>query len=62
METDPDKRVETFHQITKYMHDNVYWYGLYVDPDMWIVTSDLTGVKFSGVTPFYNIMEWDFAQ
>jgi len=62
VETDPDKRVEIFHEITKYMHDNVYWFGLYVDPDMWIVNSDLTGVKFSGVTPFYNIMEWDFAE
>ena len=62
VETDPAKRVEIFHQITKYMYDNVYWFGLYVDPDMWIVNSDLTGVKFSGVTPFYNIMEWDFAK
>ena len=62
VETDPTKRVEIFHDITKYMHDNVYWFGLYVDPDMWIVNSNLTGVKFSGVTPFYNIMEWDFAE
>jgi peptide/nickel transport system substrate-binding protein len=62
VETNPTERVEIFHQITKYMHDNVYWFGLYVDPDMWIVSSDLTGVKFSGVTPFYNIMEWDFAE
>lgn len=62
VETDPEKRVEIFHQITKYMHDNVYWFGLYVDPDMWIVSSDLTGVKFSGITPFFNIMEWDFVE
>jgi len=62
VETDPAKRAEIFYQITKYMHDNVYWFGLYVDPDMWLVNSDVTGVKFSGVTPFYNIMEWDFAQ
>lgn len=62
VETDPAARVEIFHEITKYMHDQVYWLGLYVDPDMWIVSSDLTGVKFSGVTPFYNIMEWDFTE
>lgn len=62
VETDPAKRVDIFHDITKYMHDNVFWFGLYVDPDMWIVNSNLTGVKFSGVTPFYNIMEWDFAE
>ncbi|MBU0511569.1 MAG: peptide ABC transporter substrate-binding protein [Chloroflexi bacterium] len=62
VETDPAKRVEIFHDITKYMHDNVFWFGLYNDPDYWIVNSALTGVKFSGVTPFYNIIEWDFAE
>jgi len=62
VETNPEKRVEIFHDITKYMHDNVYWYGLYVDPDMWIVNSALGGVKFSGVTPFFNIMEWEFSE
>jgi peptide/nickel transport system substrate-binding protein len=62
VETDPAKRVEIFHEISQYMHENVYWYGLYVDPDMWIVNSELTGVKFSGVTPFFNILEWDFAE
>jgi len=62
VETNPATRIELFHQITKYMHDNVYWLGLYVDPDMWIVNSNLTGVKISGVTPFYSIMDWDFAE
>ncbi len=62
IETDPDARVAIFHQITKYMHDNVYWLGLYVDPDMWIVSPRLSNVKFSGVTPFYSIMEWDIAE
>ncbi|PKO13975.1 MAG: hypothetical protein CVU39_16480 [Chloroflexi bacterium HGW-Chloroflexi-10] len=62
IETDPSKRLNIFHQITKYMHDNVLWYGIYSDPDLWVVNSNLTGVKFSGVTPFYNIMEWDFAK
>jgi len=62
IETNPEKRIEIFHEITKYMYENVYWYGLYVDPDMWLVNSNLTGVKFSGVTPFFNIMEWDIQQ
>lgn len=60
--TDPDAREALFHQITQIMHDKVYWLGLWNDPDYWIVSSDLTGVKFSGVTPFYNIMEWDLNQ
>ncbi len=62
VQTDPAKRIEIFHEITKYMHDQVYWFGIYSDPDYWVVNGSLTGVKFSGVTPFYNISEWDFAQ
>jgi len=56
---DSAARTKIIQQITKYTHDQVYWYGLYVDADYWIVSEHLTGVKFSGVTPFYNIMEWD---
>ena len=62
VETNPDARAEIFHEITKYIHDQVYWFGLYVDPDMWLVNSRVTGVKFSGVTPFYNIVEWDVSE
>jgi len=54
-----EERTAIIQEITKYMHDQVYWLGLWVDPDYWIVGERLTGVKFSGVTPFYNIMEWD---
>lgn len=60
--TDPEEREAIFHQITQMMHDEVYWLGLWNDPDYWVVSGDLTGVKFSGVTPFYNIMEWDLNQ
>jgi peptide/nickel transport system substrate-binding protein len=56
---DAAERVRIFQEITKYMHDQVYWLGLWDDPDYWIVGERLAGVKFSGVTPFYNIMEWD---
>jgi peptide/nickel transport system substrate-binding protein len=59
-EIDPAARAGLFHQISMIVHDKVYWYGLYVDPDIWIVSPNLNGVKFSGVTPFFNIMEWDF--
>jgi peptide/nickel transport system substrate-binding protein len=62
VETDPAARIELFHQISKYVHDQVYWLGMYVDPDIWMVNPRLTGVKFSGVTPFFNIMEWDIAE
>lgn len=61
-EFDPAARAEIFHQISKLVHDQVYWYGLYVDPDIWIVNPRLTNVKISGVTPFYSIGEWDITE
>ncbi len=59
---DPEERAAVFHQIAQIMHDKVYWLGLYVDPDYWIVSPRVTGIKFSGATPFYNVMEWDLVE
>jgi peptide/nickel transport system substrate-binding protein len=59
---DREERAAVVHEITKIIHDKVYWLGLWDDPDYWIVSPRLTGVKFSGVTPFYNIMEWDVTE
>jgi peptide/nickel transport system substrate-binding protein len=56
---DEQARTDIFHEISKYMHDQVYYLGIWEDPDYWAIGDRLTGVKFSGVTPFYNIMEWD---
>ena len=56
---DPEERTKIIQEISKYMHDQVYWLGMWDDPDYWVVGKRLTGVKFSGVTPFYNVMEWD---
>ncbi len=53
------ERAEIIQEISTYMHDQVYWLGMWMDPDYWIVGERLSGVKFSGVTPFYNIIEWD---
>ena len=60
--TDPAARQKIFHDITKYMHENVYYLNIWDDPDIWILNPDLTGIKFSGVTIFFNVMEWDFAE
>jgi peptide/nickel transport system substrate-binding protein len=59
---DPEARKQIFWQISKYMHDNVLYMGIWEDPDTWIVNPRITGVKFSGVTPFFNIGEWDLAK
>ncbi|MCK4899902.1 MAG: hypothetical protein KAS38_14040, partial [Anaerolineales bacterium] len=60
--TDPAARQKIFHEITKYMHENVYFLNIWDDPDVWIVSADLTGIKFSGVTIFFNVEEWDFVE
>jgi len=59
---DPAVRAPIVQQIAKYIHDQVYWYGLYDDPDYWIVGPRLTNVRFSGVTPFFSIAEWDVTE
>jgi peptide/nickel transport system substrate-binding protein len=55
---DYNARHQTISQINKIMEDNVYWLGLWQDPDDWAVSSKLHNVKFSPVNPFYNITEW----
>lgn len=56
---DAGARQQTFYKITKTIYDKVYWLGYWQDPDQWAISAKLTGVKISGVTPFYNIAEWD---
>lgn len=53
-------RQKTFWEITKYIFDQAYFFGLWQDPDVFGISSRLTNVKISGATPLYNIMEWDF--
>jgi peptide/nickel transport system substrate-binding protein len=52
-------RQKTFYAITKLIFDKAYWIGLWQDPDQWSINKKLSGVKISGVTPFYNIAEWE---
>jgi peptide/nickel transport system substrate-binding protein len=62
VETNPAARTAIIQEISKYMHDQVYLIPLYLDPDIWMVNSRLVNVKISGVTPFYNIMDWDIQE
>jgi peptide/nickel transport system substrate-binding protein len=59
---DPEARAKVFQDIGKYMHDQVIWYGLYDDPDYWILGPRLSNVRFSGVTPLFAITEWDVTE
>jgi peptide/nickel transport system substrate-binding protein len=52
-------RQATFQKITKLMYDNVYWIGLWQDPDYWLVGKRLKDFKVSGATPLYNVDQWD---
>ena len=58
-QVDAAERQKTISQINQIFFDKVYWLGLWQDPDVWAVGARLTGVKFSGVTPLFNITEWD---
>jgi peptide/nickel transport system substrate-binding protein len=56
------ERQATFHEIGQYMYDNVYWLGIWRDPDLWALSGRLENVKLSGATPFFNITEWDLSE
>ncbi|NJD58611.1 MAG: peptide ABC transporter substrate-binding protein [Anaerolineae bacterium] len=53
------ERQQTFYEITKLIYDNVYWLGIWQDPDLFSFSDRMTGYKMSGATPFFNIAEWD---
>ncbi len=59
---DPEERQDLYHQISRHVYDNVYWLGIWQDPDLFGVSDALTGVKLSGVNPFFNIAEWDLSE
>jgi peptide/nickel transport system substrate-binding protein len=61
-QVDFPSRQKTFQELTKLVYDKVYWLGLWQDPDSWAIGSRLNGVKISGTTPFFNIIEWDLAE
>ena len=58
-QADTNARIETFQEISRRMFENVYWLGLWYDPDVWAIGPRLQNVKLSGVTPFFSIAEWD---
>jgi len=56
----PDtERQATFHQISRIVFERAYFIGLWQDPDVWALNSKLVNVRLSGVTPFFNLVEWD---
>jgi peptide/nickel transport system substrate-binding protein len=62
MQVDTAERQETIREISRYMTENVYWLGLWYDPDIWAVSGSLSNVKISGANPFFNVNEWDLTR
>lgn len=61
-QVDITARQKTISQINQLFYDKVYIIGLWQDPDVYAVGSRLMNVKFSGVTMFFNIAEWDLVK
>jgi peptide/nickel transport system substrate-binding protein len=61
-QVDVNVRQKTISQINQLFYDKVYIIGLWQDPDVYAVGSRLKNVKFSGVTMFFNIGEWDLVK
>jgi peptide/nickel transport system substrate-binding protein len=56
------QRQQTMYQITKRIFDQVFWLGLWQDPDLFGFSTRMTNVKMSGATPFFNVAEWDLTK
>jgi ABC-type transport system substrate-binding protein len=56
---DFQQRQQTLQQASKLIFDRAYFVGLWNDPDRWVAAPRLQNVSLSGITPFYNINEWD---
>jgi peptide/nickel transport system substrate-binding protein len=58
-QVDFTERQQTFYEITRYIYDQAFWIGLWLDPDLFGFSNRMINVKMSGATPFFNIAEWD---
>jgi len=58
-QVNPLDRRDTISRINQLFYEKVYILGMWQDPDVYAVGPRLRNVKFSGVTMFYNIADWD---
>jgi peptide/nickel transport system substrate-binding protein len=59
MQVDFAERQQTMYQVTKRIYEQVFWLGLWQDPDLFGVNDRVQNIKISGATPFFNIAEWE---
>ena len=60
--TDFNERVEIFHQIDEILYNDYVWVGVWHDADIWVINPRIENAIINGVSPFWNVVEWDVAQ
>ncbi len=55
---DVTQRRAMFDRIQEIMHDEVFWLGIWNDPDLWSVNTRVKNFVLSGWTPFWNAQDW----
>ncbi|MCZ7543478.1 MAG: ABC transporter substrate-binding protein [Anaerolineae bacterium] len=60
---DPTARAEIFHEIDRIIQEELYWLGVFSDPDNWATNPRVLNARISGVgqNAFWNAYEWDIA-
>lgn len=56
---DFNARVDLFHKIDEKLTEGVVWAGVWYDPDLWVLNNRVQNARLNGVTPYWNIFEWD---
>ena len=64
VEVDPAARAAIFHEIDKIVQEELYWLGVFSDPDNWATSPRVLNARISGVpqSAFWNAYEWDVAE
>jgi peptide/nickel transport system substrate-binding protein len=57
--TDYDARVAIFHKIDEILASEFVYIGIWYDPDLWVVSNTLVNADVNGVSPYWNIANWE---
>lgn len=57
--TDFATRIDLWHQITDIIYNNYVWAGVWYDADVWWSGGGLKIGALNGVSPFWDIVNWD---
>ncbi|MCU0498542.1 MAG: peptide ABC transporter substrate-binding protein [Anaerolineae bacterium] len=57
--TDFNQRVEIFQEIDRRMYESYVWVSVWFDADTWSTREPLTNANVNGVSPFWDVQNWD---